>query len=218
VRSFEPIEKIGIELVSGNCGCGTSTMMPRLARRAGTPAESSKATSSPSMARAVMSSRGNVTIGSMIFIAVHAARRRAAARKTSAALKDRRTPRTPRKGLLSPSEREVGDRLVATGIERPNGHRSVPRPFDDTAVDRVLLLFVGEFARSWNRNSVRTSPIPVADGGSRPFNSAGSAMFSMMRIGVPSNVTAGRSAAVSPVRSSDDRLASSSTGARGQAD
>ena len=113
-------------------------------------------------------------------------------------------PRRPRNGLVSPSTVKPGDRLVAAGIERADGHRLAARPFERCGDRPRTALLVRQAGRPWNRNSVRTRPMPS--------QIAGSSASSSRRVGdvdhaprsrSPSAVTAGLIAAppgVAPCR------------------
>ena len=113
------------------------------------PAAASSATTSSSSAAARSISSGTVTIGSMILTlpwTAARARARSWTRKTSGRASDRRMPRMPRNGLISPSMVRPGDRLVAAGVEGAEDHRPRRRPFEDAAVGAVLGLLVGQAA------------------------------------------------------------------------
>ena len=90
------------------------------------------------------------------------AARAAAAGTAPAGASDRRMPRRPRNGLVSPSRRQAGDRLVAAGVERADDDRAGRAPTRairaigrDTASSSS-----GRRGAELNRNSVRTRPMP----------------------------------------------------------
>ena len=103
-----------------------------------------------------------------------------------------RSPRRPRNGLASARHREVGQRLVATDVERADGasgDRRAPRRWRRTPAPARRCR--ARCSRPRKRNSVRTRPEPSAPAAKAVRASATEPTLAATMTGVPSRTTAG---------------------------